>query len=359
MCEQASGDLVRDPDVIPLNERRRLVQQALDTCSFPPQTVFPESVSCGASLASFFSRPVLVWVPEARRRWKRPFCVDVGYKYNVLYVKYQCARKVASGKARTFLTLSSSFLEANPDVAVHLPFVISKKMGFSKGLMEHVHEGILSPNGFSRALIGQKYRENAAYLPPIPPTVDAYLEKNKVVSQSSMTDAWLAYTELYGSLCEVVMKQTKVKKVLRADHSVKFCKRLKLWSGHGQRDNLADAKILLLLQNEIGQIVGRRLTSSENKDETMQLLSDVRPQLDADGDCYLISDKAAAVRKFVVEALGDSVVVKQDPSERCSSNYLTLFDGPILSRRNDWRFVDSMTSRAVSAVEFEHLTKYH
>ncbi|EGZ23432.1 hypothetical protein PHYSODRAFT_479316, partial [Phytophthora sojae] len=265
MCEQASGDLVRDPDVIPLNERRRLVQQALDTCSFPPQIVFPES-----------------WVPEARRRWKRPFCVDVGYKYNVLYGKYQCTRKDVS-------TLSSSFLEANPDVAVHLPFVISKKMGFSKGLMEHVHEGILSPNGLSRALIGQKYRENAAYLPPIPPTVDAYLKKNKVVSQSSMTDAWMAYTELYGSLCEVVMKQTKVKKVLRADHSVKFCKRLKLWSGHGQRDNLADAKMLLLLQNEIGQIVGRH------------------------GDCYFISDNAAAVRKFVVEALGDSVVVKHDP----------------------------------------------
>ncbi|EGZ25798.1 hypothetical protein PHYSODRAFT_416327, partial [Phytophthora sojae] len=247
---------------------------------------------------------------------------DVGYKYNVLYVKYQCTRKVASGKARTFSTLSSSFLEANPDVAVHLPFVITKKMQFSKRLMEHVHE----QNSLSQWIIayyellskfdyavGQKYRENAAYLPPIPPTVDAYLKKNKVVSQSSMTDAWLAYTELYGSLCEVVMKQTKVKKVLRADHSVKFCKRLKLWSGHGQRDNLADAKMLLLLQNEIGQIVGRRLTSSENKDETMQLLSDVRLQLDADGDCYFISDNAAAVRKFVVEALGDSVVVKQDP----------------------------------------------
>ncbi|KAL3661270.1 hypothetical protein V7S43_013878 [Phytophthora oleae] len=76
---------------------------------------------------------------------------------------------------------------------------------------------------------------------------------------------------------------------------------------------LVDAKMLLLLQNEIRQIVGRRLTSSENKDKTMQLLSEVRDQFEPVGDCYLVSGNASAVHDFVADVYGDSVVVKQDP----------------------------------------------
>ncbi|KAF1780292.1 hypothetical protein GQ600_1536 [Phytophthora cactorum] len=76
-----------------------------------------------------------------------------------------------------------------------------------------------------------------------------------------------------------------------------------------QRESLVDAKMLLLLQNEIGQIVGRRLTPSENHEETEKLLT----QFAADGDCFVVSDNTNAVRKLIGKSYGDSVRVKQDP----------------------------------------------
>ncbi|KAF1784271.1 hypothetical protein GQ600_14592 [Phytophthora cactorum] len=60
-------------------------------------------------------------------------------------------------------------------------------------------------------------------------------------------------TEVWSSLAETLMRKLRVKRVLRLDHSVKFCKKLTV---------MYDAKMLLLAQNEIGQIVGRRLTWS-------------------------------------------------------------------------------------------------
>ncbi|KAG6960552.1 hypothetical protein JG688_00009534, partial [Phytophthora aleatoria] len=71
--------------------------------------------------------------------------------------------------------------------------------------------------------------------------------------------------------------------------------------------------MFLLVQNEIGQIVGRRLTSSENKEETIHLLSDVKNQFTSTGGCYLISGDARAVSAFAATVYGDSVVVKQVP----------------------------------------------
>ncbi|KAG2765223.1 hypothetical protein PC116_g3859 [Phytophthora cactorum] len=71
--------------------------------------------------------------------------------------------------------------------------------------------------------------------------------------------------------------------------------------------------MLLLLQNEIGQIVGRRLTRSENHEETEKFLLDVKTQFAADGDCFVVSDNANAVRELIGKSYGDSVCVKQDP----------------------------------------------
>ncbi|KAG3083896.1 hypothetical protein PI125_g19629 [Phytophthora idaei] len=71
--------------------------------------------------------------------------------------------------------------------------------------------------------------------------------------------------------------------------------------------------MFLLVQNETGQIVGRRLTSSENKEETIHLLSDVKNQFTSTGGCYLISGDARAVSAFAATVYGDSVVIKQVP----------------------------------------------
>ncbi|KAF4033153.1 hypothetical protein GN244_ATG14850 [Phytophthora infestans] len=97
------------------------------------------------------------------------------------------------------------------------------------------------------------------------------------------------------------------------DHSVKFSKRLNVCSAQGQHESLVGAKMLLLLQNEIGPIVGRRLIRSENHEETEKLLLDVKTQFAPDGDCYVVSDNATAVRKLIGKSYGDLVCVKQDP----------------------------------------------
>lgn len=94
------------------------------------------------------------------------------------------------------------------------------------------HRELLSPNGLTSALhhlerrrrnryyellskfayaVKRNHTKNATYLAP-PPTAAAYLERNKVVSHTSLTAAWLTYTELYSSTCKLVMKQTTVKK---------------------------------------------------------------------------------------------------------------------------------------------------
>ncbi|RLN91884.1 hypothetical protein BBJ28_00026613 [Nothophytophthora sp. Chile5] len=81
------------------------------------------------------------------------------------------------------------------------------------------------------------------------------------------------------------------------------------------RKALRDAKILLLMQNEIGQIVGRRLTRSENHEETRSLLTNVKHSFlsDPNNPVYIVSDNAQAIRNMVDSVLGGSVSVKQDP----------------------------------------------
>ncbi|KAG6946544.1 hypothetical protein JG688_00015999 [Phytophthora aleatoria] len=95
------------------------------------------------------------------------------------------------------------------------------------------------------------------------------------------------------------MRQVKVKKALKMDHTVKFCKRLNV---------CLDAKMLLLIQNEIGQIVGRRLTRSENHEETEKLLLEVEIQFAAIDDCFVVSEIATAVRKLIEKCTVDQCV---------------------------------------------------
>ncbi|KAE9090890.1 hypothetical protein PF010_g17893 [Phytophthora fragariae] len=55
------------------------------------------------------------------------------------------------------------------------------------------------------------------------------------------------------------------------------------------------------MKNEVGQIVGHRLTRSENNDESSALLEAVKPILKPDGNypIYLVSDNANGVRGMV------------------------------------------------------------
>lgn len=78
---------------------------------------------------------------------------------------------------------------------------------------------------------------------------------------------------------------------------------------------MKDAKMLLLMQNEVGQIVGRRLTRSENNDETRALLLAVKSCFVLTGDepIFAVSDNANTVRNLINDVFGGAVQTKQDP----------------------------------------------
>ncbi|OWZ19991.1 hypothetical protein PHMEG_0005668 [Phytophthora megakarya] len=266
-----------------VNERRRLVCNAKDNKLFPPRGVYPEENVNNYDLISLFSRPVLVWIPEIFtksvsctvagctcapkvKEYKQRVIEDVDCKYDVVYVKYQCKH---GGSGSTFSTLSSRYAEIHSE-AVYLPFFIGKKTGYTKQLIDHVHEGIMSPNGLASTLehimrrrqnryyklltifshrVARNFKENTNYLAPIPPSAASFLKLNQVVAHGMLTELWLKHTVQYGPLCERVMKQCVVKKVNRIDHSAKFCKTLKEWEARGVRYNLIGAKLLLLVQN--------------------------------------------------------------------------------------------------------------
>ncbi|OWZ03818.1 hypothetical protein PHMEG_00024387 [Phytophthora megakarya] len=157
---------------------------------------------------------------------------------------------------------------------------------------------------------------NPNYAAPTFPTVSDYCAIHSVVNSKVLTSAWMEEsTAMYGPLCELLMQKVSVRKVLRVDHSAKVCKKLKVWDRSGQRSSISDAKLLLLVQDEVGQIVGRRLIRSENNEETGALLGDLIPTLTTDGDAciYLVSDNANCVRGMVQYTFGGGVQVKQDP----------------------------------------------
>eukprot|EP00644_Phytophthora_capsici_P006297 jgi/Phyca11/117165/e_gw1.32.419.1 len=60
--------------------------------------------------------------------------------------------------------------------------------------------------------VKRNHERSATYVPPVPPSLAGYVLKSKVLSHGSLTDTWLKVTNLYGSLCEIVMRQVEVKK---------------------------------------------------------------------------------------------------------------------------------------------------
>ncbi|KAE9274935.1 hypothetical protein PR003_g29470 [Phytophthora rubi] len=337
-------------------ECKRRIQAALLSKAFPPQIIFPEAqqqLDVLAPLAGLFGRPIVVWVPECREAGQKPQCISPGclctprlkeYKHRVvqdveskvelLYIKYQCT----GADRRCFSTVSQAYLQRSVETLLHFPYLTSHKTGYAKNLMEMVHDGITSPSGLAKMMdnirrrrqvryyklytlfsdrLQRLRRSNPAYLTISPPSCDLYCQNNAVPTEQVMTAVWLETTEVWSSLAEKLMRKMQVKRAIRMDHSVKFCKKLKVWTGSGKRESMSDAKMLLLVQNEIGQIVGRRLTRSENNEETEALLRWVKPSLCMDNDevnCIcLVSDNATGVKGMVGDVFEKRVTVKQDP----------------------------------------------
>ncbi|KAE9051055.1 hypothetical protein PR001_g1803 [Phytophthora rubi] len=332
------------------HEVKRLIHEALCKKSFPPVVQYPEAARGDVLLSSLFQWPVIVWVPECVNPTKKPYCImpecsctprvkeykqrtveDVNSKCHLLYIKYQCA----SDSKSCFCTVTTRYIQREARLLMHFPFVMTMKFGISKSLMEMVYEGMTSPHGLSRTVenpqrrrekryykllclfadrVAQLQLSNPLYLAPTPPSVGQYCSTQKSVGAETLSAAWMQSTSIYSALCKQIMSSIEVKKVLRIDHSVKFCKRLKVWpGGTGQRESMSDAKMLLLLQNEIDQIVGRRLTRSENHDETRQLLEHVKGAANTGNEWSLVSDNANATRSLAADVYGEAANVRQDP----------------------------------------------
>ncbi|KAG6953658.1 hypothetical protein JG687_00012266 [Phytophthora cactorum] len=191
---------------------------------------------------------------------------------------------------------------------MHFLYILTKKFCLSKEVTELVHEGRLSPHGLSSTVENIKRRREKRFYKVICMFAD---------EPEKLSSVWLETSRIYSAFCEKIMRCTQVKRALRMYHSVKFCKRLKIWpGGTGKRESMKDAKMLVLLQNEIGQIVGRWLTRSENNFETRELLEHVKSACPVETDsnmCVIISDNANAVRSLVNEVFGSAVSVRQDP----------------------------------------------
>ncbi|ETK94828.1 hypothetical protein L915_02180 [Phytophthora nicotianae] len=73
--------------------------------------------------------------------------------------------------------------------------------------------------------------------------------------------------------------------------------------------------MLLLVQKEVGQIMGRTLTKSENHAETETLLQSLVSKMGnaSDGPRICVCDNANANRNLIERVFGDGVEIKQEP----------------------------------------------
>ncbi|POM59631.1 hypothetical protein PHPALM_31605 [Phytophthora palmivora] len=96
-----------DADDIPQEKRKRLIQQALDVRTFPPQLAYPEILRNDSDLVVLFSRPVLVWIPEVKRESRKPPCVVSGC--SVRETKLTCEHELQSALFTTLREPHASF----------------------------------------------------------------------------------------------------------------------------------------------------------------------------------------------------------------------------------------------------------
>ncbi|KAE8896442.1 hypothetical protein PF003_g19903 [Phytophthora fragariae] len=230
------------------HEVKRLIHEALSEKSFPPVVQYPEAARGDALLSSLFQWPVIVWVPECVNPTKKPYCImpersctprvkeykqrtveDVDSKCHLLYIKYQCA----SDSKSCFSTVTAGYIQREARLLMHFPFVMTKKFGISKSLMEMVHEGMTSPHGLSRTVenlqrrrekryykllclfadrVAQLQLSNPLYLAPTPPSVGQYCSTQKSVGAETLSAAWMQSTSIYSALCEQIMSSIEVKK---------------------------------------------------------------------------------------------------------------------------------------------------
>ncbi|KAF1791089.1 hypothetical protein GQ600_7099 [Phytophthora cactorum] len=111
-----------------------------------------------------------------------------------------------------------------------------------EGGNEACPRGYLSPHGLSSTVENIKRRREKRYYKLLCLFADQV--RNAI-------GAWLEKSCIYSALCEQIMRCTQVKHALRMDHSIKFCKQLKIWpGGTGKRESMKTRRCLLLFKTK-------------------------------------------------------------------------------------------------------------
>ncbi|EGZ09468.1 hypothetical protein PHYSODRAFT_377811, partial [Phytophthora sojae] len=302
------------------------VRDAIALRKFPPELQLPEKKK-DFLFSSWHGHPTLAWAPECLRTSRVPKCVvegclcepkvkeylqrythDVDHKTVLYYARYCCTGPHAT---RTFSTIDDEYLASSPELLLPFPYLLTYQTGVSRELSNLVYDSMLTTRGISGAsssvtrcrqrryyallsvagVEAEKRRQKEAnYSPPMLVSLEQYMEANACLDDEALQKIWLTQTEICSRLLEAHMTQCKIKRVIRLDNSQKFCSKLKVFGAQGKKDQSREVRMLLLAQNEIGQIVARGLTHSENHAETAAILN-------------LLIDKV----------FNGALVVKQDP----------------------------------------------
>ncbi|EGZ21950.1 hypothetical protein PHYSODRAFT_496061, partial [Phytophthora sojae] len=199
---------------------------------------------------------------------------DVDHKTVLYYARYRCTGPHAT---RTFSTIDDEYLASSPELSLAFPYLLTYQTGVSRELFHLVYDSVLTTRGISGASssVTRSEAKNANYSPPMLVSLEQYMEANACLDDEALQKIWLTQTEICSRLLEAHMTQCKIKRVIRLDHSQKFCSKLKVFGAQGKKDQSSEVRMLLLAQNEIGQIVARGLTYSKNHAETAAILKPV------------------------------------------------------------------------------------
>lgn len=247
---------------------RSYIQEALSQMRFPPRITYPEHHR-DSLLAMLFTLPFVVWVPECFSN-RVPVCIDkvctcvpsireykfrkvedVEHKTCLLYIKYRCSGR----SSKTFTTISNEYIQRIGALAmVQFPYVLTQQSGLSTAILDIIHDGIMASSGLSKARKSIERRSQNRYysllciyaqraigectshtVMPTPKSFEEYMRDHALIDAKSLSGAWLTRTEMCSVLSKRMMEYASVKKVIRMDHSQKFCRHLKFYNADGSK----------------------------------------------------------------------------------------------------------------------------
>ncbi|OWY91341.1 hypothetical protein PHMEG_00040115, partial [Phytophthora megakarya] len=319
----------------------RAVQTAIALRKFPPLLSLPENQG-RVLLSEWFTVPSFTWSPEVLTGSGKPICVIEGcsctpqVKEYIQRTVHDIDHQTTIYYARYICQVDDRYLASSKEVLLAFPSILTYKSGISMELFDLVYDGMLTTKGVSGAgsnvtrrrqkryysllaraanFIEKRKRVDHQYHLPLFPSVDQFMTEHACLDNEAIQKVWLQQTSICSKLVEAHMASARCEKVIRADHSQKFCSKLKVFGADGSKEQDAEVRMLLLVQNEIGQVMARCLTCSENHEETRAILQPIVDKFSKDpgAERVFVCDHANSMRNLVNSVFGDGVTVKQDP----------------------------------------------